>query len=163
MIVSFSGHRPDKLGGYKTPNKTYNKVCEQLELVLKQLKPEKAISGMCVGVDQWAAQICIDLKIPFIAAVPFVNQECKWPESSQKTYKQLLSRADEIVIVSEGPYAAYKMQIRNQWMVNKCDTLIAVFNGGLGGTYNCVQFAIRQNKKIIRIDPTKLRKLENAR
>lgn len=163
MIVSFSGHRPSKIGGYKIPNPTYNAICSELEKVLNELKPTRAISGMALGVDTWAAQICIDLKIPFVAAVPFINQEYKWPEASQKIYKALLSKADEIVIVSQGPYAPHKMQIRNQWMVNNCDKLIAVFNGSLGGTYNCVQFAITQNKEIIRINPNKLKEFENVK
>lgn len=50
MIVAFTGHRPDKLGGYKLPNPTYVKVCQQIETKLVELKPEKIISGMALGV-----------------------------------------------------------------------------------------------------------------
>ena len=46
MIVAFTGHRPQKLGGYKLPNPTYIKVCQEIESTLKELKPEKVISGM---------------------------------------------------------------------------------------------------------------------
>jgi uncharacterized phage-like protein YoqJ len=153
MIVAFTGHRPDKLGGYKLPNPTYIKVCQEIESTLKELKPEKVISGMALGVDQWAAFIAHKLKIPFIAAVPFINQESKWPTASQETYQKLIKLAEETVIVCEGAYSAAKMQIRNEWMVDHCDQLIAVWDGTPGGTGNCVTYAKSKNKSIIYIDP----------
>lgn len=157
MIVAFTGHRPNKLGGYKLPNNIYNRVCKEIESILKDLKPEKAISGMALGVDQWAAMLCIKLNIPFIAAVPFPGQEGVWPESSQRIYKLLLKKADDIVIVSDAPFKAAKLQKRNEWMVDQCDKLIAVFDGTDGGTCNCVKYAEKHNKEIIRIDPTNFR------
>lgn len=153
MIVAFTGHRPDKLGGYKIPNPTYIKVCQKIESTLKELNPEKVISGMALGVDQWAAFISYKLKIPFIAAVPFINQECKWPTSSQETYNKLIKLASEKVIVSDGEYSANKMQVRNEWMVDHCDQLIAIWDGSSGGTGNCVNYAKSKNKLIIYIDP----------
>jgi len=161
MIVAFTGHRPNKLGGYKIPNPTYNRIYKELTAVLKELNPTKAISGMALGVDQWAAKICLDLGIPFIAAVPFPGQESKWPESSQRIYKILLKKADDIVMVNDAPFAAKKLQLRNEWMVDQLtnpeDRLVAVFDGTEGGTYNCVKYAEKHEKQIIRIDPTNLR------
>ncbi len=153
MIVAFTGHRPDKIGGYKLPNPTYIKVCQKIESILKELKPEKVISGMALGVDQWAAFIALKLKIPFIAAVPFLNQESKWPSSSQETYNKLIKLASETIIVSDGEYSAVKMQIRNEWMIDHCDQVIAVWDGSNGGTSNCVNYAKSKNKSIIYIDP----------
>jgi uncharacterized phage-like protein YoqJ len=155
MIIAVTGHRPNKMGGFKLPNPIYTKVCQQLEKVLILTKPDKAITGMALGVDSWFAYICIRLHIPFLAAVPFEGQESRWPISSQNTYNKLISLASETVIVCEGSYAAYKMQVRNQFMVDSCDILIAVYNGDkIGGTANCVNYARSLNKKIIYINPT---------
>jgi|ERR1700723_4018163 len=155
MIVAFTGHRPNKLpGGYKLPNPTYIHVCKSLDKVLTDLKPEKAISGMALGIDQWAASICIKLGIPLIAAIPFVGQEKTWPESSQRIYNNLLSKAAEVVIVSDGEYSALKMQRRNEFMCDQCDILIAIYNGDKsGGTYNCIEYAKSIGKQVIIIDP----------
>ena len=153
MIVAFTGHRPDKLGGYKVPNPTYIKVCQDIDKTLKELKPEKVISGMALGVDQWAAYIAHKLSIPFVAAIPFEKQESKWPASSQETYHLLLKLASEQVIVSPGGYSAEKMQIRNKWMVDHCDKLIAIWDGTLGGTGNCVTYAKSVGKDIYFINP----------
>jgi uncharacterized phage-like protein YoqJ len=154
MIVAFTGHRPNKLGGFLLPNPTYIHVCQQLEKTLKELQPTEAISGMALGIDSWAANICIKLGIPFTAAIPFIGQQKAWPQTSQKTYHALLNKAAKQVIVSEGGYTAAKMQIRNQYMCDRCDVLIAVWDGSPGGTGNCVKYAQNIDKKIIFIDPT---------
>jgi len=153
MIVAISGHRPNKLGGYNLPNPTYIKVCRAIDKQLRELKPSKVISGMALGIDQWTANIAIKLGIPFIAAIPFEGQEKKWPESSQKIFHKLLSKAADIVYVSPPGYSASKMQIRNQWMVDQCDTVLAVYDGSGGGTGNCIEYARSVGKKIIIIDP----------
>jgi uncharacterized phage-like protein YoqJ len=156
-VVAFTGHRPNKLPnketGYKLPNPTYIHVCQQIEKTLLELKPEKIITGMALGIDQWAASVAIKLNIPFLAAIPFEGQEKAWPFSSQKTYFRLLSKAADKVISCPGEYAAYKMQIRNEWMVNNCDILIAVWDGTPGGTGNCINYAKSINKEIIYINP----------
>jgi uncharacterized phage-like protein YoqJ len=150
MIVAFTGHRPDELGGYKD-NPT--QVCVKLAIreALQRHKPEKVISGMALGVDQWAAQAAIDLGIPFIAAVPFKGQETVWPEASQMEYQLLLAKAAQVFIVSEGAYAAWKMHKRNTFMVDNCDLLLAVWNGSDGGTADCVRYAENVKKPIERL------------
>jgi uncharacterized phage-like protein YoqJ len=153
MIVSFTGHRPNKLGGYQIPNPIYTYIIQELNNILLKLKPEKAISGMALGWDQWAAQTCIDLQIPFIAAIPFVGQEKIWPQTSKDIYNALLQKAVEQVIVCEGGYAAWKMQKRNEWMVDRSNIVIACFDGTNGGTANCIRYAKEKNKELIIINP----------
>ena len=156
MIVSFTGHRSDKLGGYDLPNSTYINVCQQTEQVLRALKPDKCISGMALGYDQYAAYVCIKLGIPFIAAVPFKEQDKVWPEKSKLIYESLLAKAESIIIVSPGGYHPSKMQIRNEWLVDQCDKLLACFDGTSGGTANCIKYAksIKKAENIIFINPT---------
>lgn len=148
MIVAVTGHRPDKLGGYRTPNPTFNSVMEGLDKALLDLRPEKVIIGMALGVDQWMAELCIWNGIPFEAAVPFNGFESRWPAFSQVKFRQLLERASAVHVVCEGEYAPWKMQRRNQWMVDNCDRLIAVFNGTDGGTANCISYAQLARKPI---------------
>lgn len=155
-IVAFTGHRPDKLGGYgDTPLR--RAVTAALRQRLVELRPAVAISGMALGVDQWAAQLCIDLGIPWDAYVPFVGQESKWPPDSQRTYRGLLERARQTVVVCHGGYENWKFQRRNEAMVNGCGVLIAVWDGSPGGTANCVGYAAKYpNVRIVRIDPREL-------
>lgn len=153
MIVAFTGHRPDKLGGYRSPNPICDWVSWCIHEELDRLNPTKAISGMAQGVDQWAATICINRNLPFIAAIPFVGQESMWPEAAQKRWRFLLGKAYETVVVCKGGYSPAKMQKRNEWMVDHADVLIAVWDGTPGGTGNCVRYAEKKNKRIVRIKP----------
>ena len=153
-IIAFTSHRPDKLGGYKLPNPIYIHVCKQIEKALKEFKPEKIITGMALGGDQYAAMIAHKLGIAYIAAIPFEGQEKMWPEESQKTYRLLRKLASQEVIVSPGGYSADKMQVRNCWMVDNCNKLIGIYNGDKsGGTFNCINYAKSVNKDIFYIDP----------
>ncbi len=151
MIISFTGHR--KIGGSYNSNPTKDYVANELEKILIELKPDKCVSGVALGFDILAAEICIKLNIPFIAAIPFVGQESRWPPHSQLHYNNILEKALEKVIVCEGGYAVWKMQKRNEYLVNNADIIIACFDGSASGTKNCIDYAIKQNKKIIRIDP----------
>jgi uncharacterized phage-like protein YoqJ len=155
MIIAITGSRPTKIGGYKLPNPTYNKICREIERLLSEMKPEKCLSGMALGADQYFASVCLKLRIPLVACIPFEGQEMAWPEASQKTYRLLRKLASEEVIVSDGGYAAYKMQIRNEYLVDHCDKLIAVFNQAdpSGGTFNCIKYAQSVGREIIFIDP----------
>jgi len=155
MILAFTGHRLQKMGGFDIPNRTYNYVCAEIERLLKELQPEKTISGMAIGVDQIGAEICIKRNIPFIAAVPFEGQELIWPIETQKQYHKILQKAAEIVIVSPGGYSARKMQIRNEWMIDHADAVLSVWNGLPGGTANATKYAQKQGKLIYSIDPGK--------
>jgi len=154
MIVTFTGHRPNKLGGYNITNNPKYDVCyNRIVEALHSISPSKAISGMALGVDQWAANACIEMGIPFIAAVPFKGQENLWRQDDQKKYHELLGKAIEVKIVSEGGYDAAKMHQRNQWMVDNADVVIAVWDGSPSGTGSCVKYAVEKEKRVYRIDP----------
>lgn len=156
-ILAFTGHRPNKLGGYRQ-NPMQMAVRSAIRQCIFDYKPEKVISGMALGVDQWAAEECVDLGVQFVAAVPFVGQERCWPEESQRRYQSLLECADDVVVVCSGGYAPEKMQQRNKWMVDNCTRLFAVWDGSLGGTANCVRYAERVGREIDRFDPRTLTK-----
>lgn len=159
MIISGTGYRPNKLPnaqtGYQLPNPTYIYVCQQIEKILLSLKPDKIISGGSQGFDQYLSYVGIRLGIPVIFAIPFIGQEKLWTEESQRIYHRLLNKAESVIIVSEGEYSARKMQIRNEFLVDQCDLLLACIRPTekSGGTFNCVQYAKSQNKQIIMINP----------
>lgn len=110
---------------------------------------------MALGVDQWAFEEAQNLGIPIKAAVPFLGQENAWPESSQKYYRLLLAQLpeDHIIYVSPPGYAKWKMQVRNQWMVDNADMVLSVWDGSEGGTKNCIDYARKKSKIIANINP----------
>ncbi len=154
MIVAVTGHRPNKLGGYRIPNPTFSSVLKGLDQALLQFKPTTVITGMALGVDQWMAELCIYNDVPFIAALPFDARhfESRWPPNAQNKFRELLRRAQDIVVVSPGEYSPRKMQSRNEWMVDRAEQIIAVYNGDReGGTFNCITYASSINKPIYNV------------
>lgn len=151
MIVAFTGHRPDKLGGWDPLHPVVESVKKSIRDFLAVRWPRYVISGMALGVDQWAAQTCVDLGIPFIAALPCEGMEVTWPLPSQERFRVLLAKARQQVIVSPGPYKPWKMQRRNEWMVDNCELLAAVHDGSSGGTYNCIEYALSVDRPVERL------------
>lgn len=159
MIVAFTGHRPMKLGGYDSENPIRRAVRAALRDVLTIVKPKPlaAITGMAQGFDQDAAHVCLDLDIPFMAAVPFHGQELHWPEHAQREYHALLERATSVVYITpqvRGLHAARKaLMARNRWMVDNSDALIAAWDGTDGGTHECIKYASWRGRPMLFINP----------
>lgn len=168
MIISITGHRPNGLPkeyGYNINNETWTKLKEYIEVTIEecykyatQNEELTLVTGMALGVDTAFWEVADRLRknnknIKIEAAVPFVGQEKKWTEESQKQYKRMLSESDKVTIVSEGGFATYKMMARNRYMVNKSDIIIAVICKETGGTAQCVKYAKEHNKVVIEINP----------
>lgn len=146
VVAAGTGHRPDKLGGYSEA--VTARLVDLARAALLHYRPEKVISGMALGWDTALALAALELGIPLIAAIPFEGQEKAWPAVSQARYRDILSRATEIVIVSAGRYSGWKMQVRNEWMVDRCDILLALWDGSEGGTRNCLRYAERKGTQV---------------
>lgn len=153
MKVSVTGHRPNKLYGYDLNNIHYQKMKDWMKYFLKSVDCHEAISGMALGVDQLFALAVLELKedgynIKLHCAIPCRNHSSKWPQESQRLYQSMIDRADEVRLVTDDAYRPEYMQLRNEYMVNLADEVIAIWDGSKGGTGNCVSYAIKKNKKI---------------
>lgn len=117
------------------------------------------ISGMALGADTLFAEAVLEVKrmgfpVRLIAAVPFAGQESKWTAKAQTKFREILSQADHVEIVSQGAYAPNKMQIRNKWMVDRALPVLAVWDGRQsGGTWNCIKYALQQGKWVMQLNP----------
>ncbi len=151
LIISGTGHRPQRLGGYGEP--VYRRLVTLAGAALDNLKPTHVVSGMALGWDQALAEAAYQRGIPFTAAVPFQGQESQWPASSQAKYRDLLSKADRVQIVSEGGYSAWKMQRRNEWMVRNSNLVIALWDGSPSGTSHAVEAAKRVGRQVVNLWP----------
>ena len=144
MIIAATGHRPEKLGGHD--NQVRLALGGLATEYLSQTQPEKVIVGMALGWDQAVAGACAALRIPFIAAIPFEGQESRWPEDSQRRYFRLLGMAEEVEVIGiletgSAHEVSAAMQARNEWMVDRADRMLALWDGSWGGTFNCIKYA----------------------
>ena len=158
MKICVTGHRPNKLYGYDITNPKWVELKEKFKTLLINNNCTEAITGMALGVDTVFALAVLELKaigykIKLHCAVPCKNHSSKWNRESVDLYNKILLKADIIKIVSDEEYRPYLMQKRNEYMVNISDKVIAVWDGSNSGTANCIKYAEKCNKEIIRIVP----------
>ncbi len=148
----FTGHRPEKLG---VPE---SEVKEKLRRAIRRAIKDGFnvfISGMARGVDIWAAEIVLEEReentdIKLICASPFKGFERNWELSDRIKYNEILKEADFVKFVCPS-YSRSCFQIRNQYMVDRSNRVIAVYNRGLGGTKNTINYAGINNVEVVNI------------
>lgn len=166
----FTGHRPNKLGGYDYNSPKNLRIKEKLEeaivFLIEEQNVDTFVVGGALGIDQMAFDVVYSLKkeypnIKIIVAVPFKNQAGNWIPTSVSYYENQLKLADKVIFVDtldeykikgyeEDVYYPAKMQKRNEYMVDISDYIITYFDGTKGGTKNCLDYwnKKKENKPI---------------
>lgn len=136
-VLSGTGHRPPKLGGY-------TKEAEDARVnfaiwALRKYKPDMILTGMALGWDMALAEAALLSDIPFAAYIPFEGQERMWPAKSQTLYRNLRARAAYEKIISKEGYSSAAMAFRNGALVEDADKMLALWDGKPdGGTAQCI-------------------------
>lgn len=159
--VAVTGHRPPKLWGYDLSDPHYEHLQKIFEQHLLNVHCTDAWTGMALGADTIFARAvlelrarCVDIKLH--CAIPCLNHSSRWTRESQQEYDRILSVADEVSLVTRQPYAPQLMQIRNQYMVDHADEVLALWDGTSGGTGNCVQYAKSKHVPVTIIKPSEI-------
>ena len=119
------------------------------------------ISGMAIGVDMYAAEIVLDLKLAYGSdislecAIPCEGQPCKWSMALQQRYADIVGKCDKKTLIQK-VYTSDCMDKRNRYMVDQAAALIAVWNGRPSGTGKTVRYALTMNKPVRIINPVTL-------
>lgn len=150
--ICFTGHRPEKLV------RTEEDIKKDLEIQIRRAIADDLnifITGMARGTDIWAAQIVLKLReqgipVKLICACPYDGFEKGWRSEWQKQYRDILEAADFVKYICEN-YNRSCFQIRNEWMVNHSDRVVAVFNGQKSGTKNTIDYAKKIGVPVIQI------------
>lgn len=172
IVISATGHRPKKLDRcYDLMHPMSIKIGRALRQAILEIAgfdPTSntfaydnvhLISGMALGVDTIFAKVGLKLRQQFPqvfsieAAVPCRNHASEWPPESQRIHAEILGVVNRNTLVTDAPYRPALMQIRNEYMVNHSDVVIAVWDGTTGGTGNCVNYAIEKGVQIYRYHP----------
>lgn len=164
--LSVTGHRPHKLWGYDYSEPHYAILTSKFEDIVRDILTKydsvTMYSGMAIGTDIVFALTAIKLKslglpVKLCCVIPFDGQSSQWPAQAQDLYNYVLSVADEVVYTAGPGYAHWKMQRRNEYLVDVCNKLVAVWDGVEdGGTFNCIEYAVSKNCDWIHINPKDL-------
>lgn len=161
MIITVTGHRPDKLGSWAEYEAiTLPRLVDLARQEFTRLAPSHGITGMALGWDIACAMAFYERGIPYIAAVPFLDQDKRWNSRDRARYLEYIQKAKSVVYVDRLPkyqvgtlppdtYHAAKMQRRNEFMIDHCTQVLALWDGSSGGTGNAVEYARKTGKPII--------------
>ena len=143
---ALTGHRT--LGDDFDKSALKNKI---LELV-KEQNVGVFYCGMAKGFDTIACEILADIKdsynVKIIACIPCPEQDKYFSEKDKKKYEILLDKCDEIKVVSDH-YFKGCMQVRNKFMVDRCDVVLGYVKEQKGGTIFTVKYALKMGKNVI--------------
>ena len=109
------------------------------------------MSGFAEGVDQYFAEIVLELKksypaLELIAVIPYQKRLDSLREK-KRTYEMLEACADVVVIREKYQPSVYSH--RNRYMVEHSDRVIAVYDGReKGGTAGTIRFAHAMKKEL---------------
>lgn len=164
--AAFTGYRISKLP-FAPTEENIGRLKERIKSTVKELYCEGFrffYSGMCNGVDIWAALAVLEVKeefpdISLICAVPFEGHGDKLKGDELEEYNKILSKAYRVDILKGRityKELARAFNERNKYMVDNSEALIAVCgsdNMTPGGTANTVKMAKKKGIEIIFIDP----------
>ena len=157
LTCCVTGNRPQKFPWKYGEGKAHKKYLAEMTRQIENLIESGYtyfISGGAVGVDMDFADAVLQAKkqhkdIVLEIVVPCRNQDLKWSKDDKKHYAEILKSADIVNILSEN-YTSFCMQMRNEYMVDKSDLVIAFWNGEeSGGTWNTISYAKRKGKQIL--------------
>lgn len=151
-VACFSGHR-------KLPQDC-TELKSNLEKAIITLIDSGVIffgNGGAVGFDALAATTVLKLKekYPHIRLVmvlpcPPEEQSLKWNEEQKQRYFEMLDQADKIRVLSPR-YTSSCMLDRNRHLVDNSAYLICYLRELCGGTFYTVNYAEKQDLRILRI------------
>lgn len=148
----FTGHRPEKL------NVSEKEVKALLELAIDKAVQDgfvTFITGMAMGTDIWAAEIVLEKKkknkdLHLICALPHPNFDTNRSIVEKMKFAKILKKADLIREINNH-YFTGCYQVRNEWMVDRSNRVISVFNGQKSGTKNTIDYAKRKGIEVFNV------------
>ena len=159
-VAAFTGHRKQRL---MQENKDYRNLSGQIRgkviTMIKNLYEEgfrEFYSGMAEWFDMIAAEAVLQLKeqyedMTLAAAIPFRAQAEWFDPQDQLLYRELLKKADRVVMLSEKYYRGCYLR-RDTYMVSRASMVIAYWDNVCnGGTYHTVKKAVETGREVINL------------
>lgn len=131
------GHRPPELGGYDA-NDIATGVLRTLTEIIDakaQVHPDLVVlTGLGLGAEQLGAEAADHAGVPYVAVLPYPEQESVWPAASKQRYRALLDKAQTTVqLQNKRPetkqQAGAALARRDGWLARNADEAVAVWNG----------------------------------
>jgi uncharacterized phage-like protein YoqJ len=92
------------------------------------------LTGLGLGAEQLGAEAALRAGVPFVAVLPYPEQESVWPPESRERYGKLLSAAvAEVTLQGKPPETKQKagaaLARRNAWLARHAHEALIVWDG----------------------------------
>ena len=161
--LSFTGHRPELLPFGE--NELSAESIRVKTMILDEIMSSAAngcdtfLNGGARGGDIIFAEQVLLVKateypnIRLITVVPHEGQANSWSEAWRDRYFRIHELSTEVITLASR-YSRDCYHVRNRYLVDNADKLLALYNGGAtGGTAYTVKYAHEKNREIIVINP----------
>lgn len=152
MILAATGHRPDAPGMGGFDRDAFRRLRSFARVCLEALAPTELYDGLALGWDHACLLAAFDLDIPVIGALPYEGFDSKWRPESRAWLKRMMAKCKRVHTCCKG-FSRASYQIRNEYMVDNSDQLLALFSGKPGGTHNCIRYAEREIPSLVTGQP----------
>ena len=163
MIVSLTGHRPDKISGWAEARGAIEvairkSLAEEIQRLVNEQGATTFMSGMAPGFDLWAADEVLRLRaerkigesVRLVLAVPYPDFDRSFASEYRALYESVMANADEVIYVSPGYHRGCYTR-RNDFLTESADLVLAYYEGSEGGTRYTCRKAEKVGKKVINI------------
>lgn len=144
MVISFTGHRPEKI---KDLSSLRNKLKQELEKKLLEIENLTFVVGGAPGFDTLALEVLLELnqKDNITLAVPFRGfEKYSSKNDAQNSHALKLNYSCGVKVIevggTEGSFGQ-KCYQRNRYLVEKADFIFAYHDGSKSGTGHTVTLA----------------------
>jgi uncharacterized phage-like protein YoqJ len=135
--IVVSGYKGHELGIFDQNHRGIYYIKKAIEQRLRLLIEEGLewviVSGQ-LGVELWAAEVVLHLKIEFpqvqlAVLTPFLQQEERWQEATQMYYRDIVQQADFHDSISRRPYdSPVQLKQKNEFLISKADGLLLLYD-----------------------------------
>ena len=127
-----------------------------ITFLIEDLSVTNFISGMDLGLEQYAAEIVLDFKkiypkIVLEGVLPFETQALKWTEFQRNGYYSIMKRCDKETLM-QYHYTLDCMWKRDRYMINKSKFVIIAYNGDTSRIDKLILYARSIGKVVFIID-----------
>jgi len=154
--MAVAGHRPPAMGGYE-PNPTADRVRDRMAEVLtakRELHPDLVVlTGLGLGAEQLGAEAAVEAGVPYVAVLPYPEQDSVWPAASREHHRRLLDGARSVVLLRRTPPATRQqagaaLRRRDAWLAANADEALVVWDGrdaAVGRTVRALEDALGED------------------
>ena len=139
--IAFTGHR----------HLSFAQVVSYLNKLHQDYLDAIWITGGAIGLDSWAAEFAMDHGIELWLILPFPQKVMskKWNDEQREVLARSVAYSSKFSVLAP-TYDVSIYQRRNERMVDLSDMVAAFWDGSSGGTGNCVRYAQKVKKPMVR-------------